>query len=153
MHAENITTLVMGSPVTTPHSIPVLHTSTPSCVGEPFMVNGEIYRVTALSFGTPHGAVLVEDIDSVDVETLGAALGTHARFPKGASIVFFQVYDKNSIKVRLWQRAIGETPLTPEAVCVAGTAAKMLKKIHTGDVRILMGDYSIQVNCNTQKSE
>lgn len=133
----------MGSPITAPVLVPVEHKSTPTCINDPFMVDGKCYPVTAMSFGTPHGAVFVDDVDSVDVPALGSALGTHPLFPKGASIVFIQVLgkalDKGDLKARVWQHGAGETDFAPEAVCVAGTAAMMLQKILLSKVNVHMG--------------
>ena len=129
MKTINSATISLGALITAPVLVPVEHKSTPSCINDPFMANGEWYKVTAMSFGTPHGAVFVDDVDSVDVPILGSALGTHPLFPEGASIVFIQMLDKENLKVRLWQRNEGETAFTPEAACVAGTAAMMLQKV------------------------
>ena len=74
----------------------------------------------------PHGVVIVDDMDSVDVPALGRALGTHPLFPEGASIIFIQVLDQKSIKARLWQYGEGEKKVAPVAVCVEGVASMML---------------------------
>jgi diaminopimelate epimerase len=141
-------TILFNKPITTPFLIPVIHASTPNCISDPFMVDGVCYRVTAMSFGSPHGAVVVDNVDTVDVPTIGSALGTHCLFPKGASIVFIQVLDRETIKARLWQLNEGEIPFTPEAVCVAGTAAIMLQKILTTKATVLMGGNEFQVEWN-----
>jgi len=142
MLTKSTETVMMGKPITAPRLILVLHSATPACVAEPFMVGGTPYQVTALSFGTPHGAVLVEDVDSVDVPSLGRALGTHALFPMGASIVFLQVLDGDQVKARLWQRDGSGIEFTREAACVAGTAAMMLQKVIKTQARVSMGDVS-----------
>lgn len=141
---ENVT-VSFGKPITAPCLIPVTHASTPNCVNDPFMVDGGCYKVTALSFGSPHGVVIVEDVDAVNVTSLGSSLGTHSLFPKGASIVFVQMLDKETLKARLWQLNEGERPFTSEAVCVAGTVAMMLQKILTGKANVLMGGNAFQV--------
>ena len=145
MDATNNVTISLGQPITVPCLIPVLHASTPNCVSDPFMVNGECYPVTALSFGTPHGAVIVNDVESVDVPSLGSALGTHELFPDGASIVFIQVLDNETVRARLWQRGEGETAFTPEAVCVTATAAMILQKIMMYRANVLMSGNTFQV--------
>jgi len=109
------------------------------------MVNGEPYRVTALSFGSPHGAVFVDDVDDIDVASLGTALGTHKLFPHGASIVFIQVMDKKSIKARLWHKEHGGIVFTPESAGVAGTAARMLQKVSSSDISVSMNEHTVKV--------
>jgi len=145
MSTKNIEPVFMGKPVTSPCLIPVLHSATPNCVAQPFMANGKPYAVTALSFGTPHGAVVVDDVDSVDVPSLGRALGSHALFPMGASIVFLQALSASHIKARLWQRNAGETEFTREAACVAGTAAMMLQKVMQSQAEVSMGSETVRV--------
>ena len=139
------TTVSLGKPITVPVLVPVQHASTPTCINDPFMVNGECHRVTAMAFETPHGAVFVDDLDSVDVQKLGYDLGTHVLFPQGASIVFVQVLDKGSLKARLWQRGEGEISFTPEAACVAGTAAMMCQKVLYNTADVTMGDETFRM--------
>ncbi len=141
-------TVYFGNPVTVPCLIPVKHQSTPSCISVPFTVNGTCYKVTALSFGSAHGAVVVDDLDAVDVGTLGSCLGTHPLFPKGASIVFIQMLDGETLKARLWQKNEGEADFTAEAICVAGTAAMMLQKTPNSRAKVVAGDHSFQVEWN-----
>ncbi|MCL2109791.1 MAG: hypothetical protein FWH20_10655 [Oscillospiraceae bacterium] len=147
------TTVSLGSPITAPVLVPVEHRSTPMCINNPFMVNGECFRVTAMSFGTPHGAVFVDDVDSVDVATIGSALGNHVLFPQGASIVFVQVLDRENIKVRLWQKDAPQTKFTAEAACVAGTAAMMCQKILLNRVNVAMNGEVFNMNWDRGNSD
>ncbi len=140
-----------GKPVTEPCLVPVLHASTPTCINEPFMLNSICHKVTALSFGTPHGAVFIDDIDAVDAAELGEALGTHPLFPKGASIVFAEATDGDLIKARLWQFGEGLKKVTPEAVCVAGVAAMMNQKTLKSAVKVIMGGNSYSVKWDRGK--
>ncbi len=141
----NTATVSFPDPILAPVLIPVEHKATPVCIDDPFLVNGTAYKVTAMSFGSPHGAVFVDDVDSVDIVTLGAALGNHVLFPKGASIVFVQMLGSQTLKARLWQRGEGEMPSTPEAACVAGVAAMMLQKTLAREVRLCMGGEGFRV--------
>jgi len=138
-------TLVFNKPITTPFLIPVIHASTPNCVDNPFMVDGKSYGVTALSLGSPHGVVMVDNLDDIDVSKLGLSLGTHPLFPKGANIVFVQIMDKEALKARLWPQDGSETAYTFEAACAAGTAAMMLRKVSSGKIQVCMGAHSFQV--------
>ncbi|HCC34705.1 MAG TPA: hypothetical protein DEQ02_03360 [Ruminococcaceae bacterium] len=145
MSAAINTTVSLGTPVTAPCLIPVKHKSSPSCIGVPFMVNGDWRKVTALSFGTPHGAVIVDDLDAGDVGRAALSLVSHCLFPKGASIVFIQMLGRETLKARLWQQDGREMDFTPEAACVAGTAAMMLQKILSRRANVLMGGHMFLV--------
>ncbi|AGC67508.1 diaminopimelate epimerase [Thermoclostridium stercorarium subsp. stercorarium DSM 8532] len=145
-----IGTVSYGKPVMAPCLIPVEHKSTPNCINAPFMVNGECYKVTAMSFCSPHGVVFTGNVDSVDVRETGQLLGTHSLFPKGASIVFAQVLDGETIKVRIWQQNKGETGFSAEAVCIAGVTAMMLHKVLTDRVKVCAGNQEFGVEWNRE---
>lgn len=146
MENNNIASVSFGNPITAPVLVPVEHKSTPSCINDPFMVDGKCYKVTAMSLGSPHGSVLVDNVDAVDVDELGCKLGTHVLFPKGASIVFIQMLDKESIKARLWQRDEGEADFTPEGACIAGVTAMILQRIlgHEANITMTGGTYRVK---------
>lgn len=151
MQTNKMATISLGKPVTSPVLVPVKHMHTPACINNPFMVDGECFKVTAMSFGKPHGAVIVKDINSVDVEGIGSKLGTHVLFPKGAFIVFIQILDKENIAVRLWSPEEGEITFTPEAACVAGTAVMMLQKVLGYNVNVIMGENTFDVQWDRGK--
>lgn len=143
----------LGKPITSPVLIPVLHKATPNCINEPFMVDGEPYNVTCVSFKTPHGVVFVDEINNIDVSSIGQSLGTHPLFPIGASIVFVQVTSNESLKARLWQKGQGEIDFTPESVCVAATATRILQKTLKDEICVAMGSSNYQVICDRNAEE
>lgn len=145
MNLMNEASVFLGKPITSPALISVRHTSSPSCVNEPFMVNGDIYFVTCLSFKNPHGVVFVEDLSNTDVAAVGPTLEAHPRFPAGANIVFAQVLENGSLAVRLWQKGVGEVDFSPEGACVAGAAAIMLQRVLDHEVNVNMGGRSYTV--------
>ncbi len=139
----------MGKPITAPVLIPVEHKSSPSVINEPFMIGSETYNVTCVSFGSPHGVVVVKELENTDVEGIGMKLGSHALFPDGANIVFIQIIDREHIKARVWQQDGGkEVPNTKEAVSVAMIAAFMLGYVKS-QVKVSMGGQDFQISWNS----
>jgi diaminopimelate epimerase len=136
---ENQTkTISLGKPITAPCLVPVIHAATPNCINEPFMLNGDIHKVTAISLGTPHGAVIVNDIEKVDVPALGKELGTHRLFPEGANIAFVQLIDGETVKARFWKRNEGEVDYTLESVGVAATVVMMLQRVKLNLCKVIV---------------
>lgn len=72
----------------------------------------------AVSMGNPHCVVLVDDIDTAEVETLGPLLECHERFPEKVNVGFMQIVDQNHIKLRVYERGAGET-----LACGSGASA------------------------------
>ena len=69
--------------------------------------------------GNPHGVIFVDDVSSIDVKALGMALSHHEAFPKQANIGFCQVLNKNSLKLRVFERGAGETLACGTGACAA----------------------------------
>lgn len=79
--------------------------------------------VHSLNTGVPHAIVFVPDADKAMVQQLGQELRYHAHFaPKGTNVNFVQALEKNSIRVRTYERGVeGET-----LACGTGVAASAL---------------------------
>lgn len=72
-----------------------------------------------VSMGNPHGVLCVEEVQSAPVARLGALLERHERFPNRANIGFMQVLAKNRIRLRVFERGVGETMACGTGACAA----------------------------------
>ena len=137
-------TVSYGSPVMAPCLIPVIHASTPSCINERFMVEGETYYVTSFSLQGSFGAVITNSIDTLDVSSIGGTLSTHPLFPLGADIVFVEIEHKDMIKARLYHKGEGEVSFSERGACAAFVAARILDKTY-GSSLVAMGNKTCRV--------
>lgn len=80
--------------------------------------------ITALSLGNPHAVQWVEDVERAPVETEGALIARHARFPEGVNAGFMQVMDRRTIKLRVYERGAGETLACGTGACAAVVAGR-----------------------------
>lgn len=71
-----------------------------------------------VSLGNPHAVVEVDSVDSASVGILGAALSTHPDFPRGVNVGFMQIDSPSSVRLRVYERGVGET-----LACGTGAAA------------------------------
>ena len=120
----------MGRAEFAPEKIPAA-ISGESIIDRPVEVLGETYRVTALSMGNPHAVIFVEDVERVDIERLGPAFENHPLFPARVNTEFVQIIDRNTLKMRVWERGSGET-----LACGTGATASLAAAFvcgHTGD--------------------
>ena len=122
-----------GCPVMEPYLIPVIHNSTPSCINVPFMAEGQAFNVTSFSLKSgaearPYGAVIMDNVDDLDIALYGKALSAHPLFPLGADIVFVEVKSKGLLKARLYEKGHGESGFTESGACAAFVAARILQK-------------------------
>lgn len=76
-------------------------------------------RFGAASMGNPHAVLQVEDTDQAQVEDIGNFLGKHEIFPEGCNIGFAQLLDRSSIRLRVFERGVGETLACGSGACAA----------------------------------
>jgi len=76
-----------------------------------------------VSMGNPHVVFFVEDVGSVPVEEIGAAVERHPLFPERVNVGFAQIKDRNRIRLRVWERGAGLTKACGTGACAALVAA------------------------------
>ena len=116
----------MGEPILKPELIPV-DADGDKLVGVPLEVDGEIYSVTTVSMGNPHAVVYLDEVDSLDIASLGPKFETHRFFPKHTNTEFVQVVNKGTLKMRVWERGAGET-----LACGTGACAVLVSSVLNG---------------------
>lgn len=107
----------MGEPVLQPDQVPFeATTQAPSYSLEQ---DGYNYTLGVVSMGNPHAVLVVDDVASAPVFELGSKLEQHPRFPNKANIGFMQIIDRNTIKLRVFERGVGETKACGTGACAA----------------------------------
>lgn len=113
----------MGAPVLAPLSVPFV-ADEPAPIYE-IDVEGEIFDISVVSMGNPHGVLLVDDVDEAEVDVLGPMLEAHPRFPMRANIGFMQVVSPKEINLRVFERGVGETMACGTGACAAVVAGSL----------------------------
>jgi diaminopimelate epimerase len=111
----------MGEPSFEPAALP-FDAPAPSAAGPPFYaieVDGRMVEIGAVSMGNPHAVLSVDDVDAAPVATLGPAIERHARFPRRVNVGFMQVIDPARIRLRVFERGVGETLACGTGACAA----------------------------------
>lgn len=83
-------------------------------------------QLLRVSMGNPHAVIFVDNIHHAPVDTLGAELTGHSEFPEGANIGFCQVIDQGFVRLRVYERGVGETQACGSGACAAATAGQVL---------------------------
>jgi diaminopimelate epimerase len=93
----------------------------PALAAEPFEVAGQL--VYPVRVGNPHGVVFVDDPDRVDVAAVGARIEHDTRFPDRANAEFVAVAGSDRVRMRIWERGVGETMASGTGATAAAFAA------------------------------
>ncbi len=136
-------TVNMGQPILEASEIPVVAGMSP-VVGEKIVVDGKEYEMTCVSMGNPHAIVYVDSTDDLDIEAVGPLFENHEKFPERTNTEFIQVVDRNTLKMRVWERGSGETLACGTGAC-ATVVASVLNGLceNTATVKLLGGDLKI----------
>lgn len=136
---NNTVCVNMGRPFFEPKKIPfnVLNNKKQYSL----FVKNKIIKFGVVSIGNPHCVLLVKNIKFANVDFLGPILEKHALFPKKTNVVFVQIINDKYIKIRVYERDIGETKSCGSGACAA-VAVGINQGILKNSVRVeLIGGY------------
>ena len=85
-------------------------------------VNDETVMCGVVGLGNPHCVIAVDNVDTAPVDTLGAAVAAHERFPESVNVGFMQQLSADEIKLRVFERGVGETQACGSGACAAAVA-------------------------------
>ena len=84
--------------------------------------DGDTVEAAVLSMGNPHAVQRVEDIERAPVAIEGPQIESHERFPRRVNAGFMQVLDRGRIRLRVYERGVGETLACGTGACAAVVA-------------------------------
>lgn len=114
---ENNIKVDMGVPILAPEDVPFIS----AAQANSYIINNQAkhYEVGVVSMGNPHCTLIVDDVEQAPVHTLGKQLRDHHQFPRQANIGFMQILDRKTIKLRVFERGVGETMACGTGACAA----------------------------------
>ncbi|MBU3087872.1 diaminopimelate epimerase [Clostridium gasigenes] len=136
----------MGEAILNSREIPVLH-SQENIINEKITIDEIDYYITCISMGNPHCVVFIDDIDNLDLKTIGPKFENHSMFPDRINTEFVEIIDENTVKMRVWERGSDETLACGTGACavvVASVLNNYCKKDNDITVKLLGGDLTIK---------
>lgn len=88
--------------------------------------NMRTIEIGAVSMGNPHAVWRVPSVSDAPVDSLGPLIENHARFPKRVNAGFMEVVSRNHIRLRVWERGVGETLACGTGTCAAVAVGRKL---------------------------
>lgn len=120
VESDNQVTVDMGRPRMRPDKIPFQADDKAPLY--PIDVLDQTLQISAVNVGNPHCVLRVDNVLDADVENLGPALEGHERFPQRVNAGFMQIVDRSHIRLRVFERGVGETLACGTGACAAVVA-------------------------------
>lgn len=129
-------TVAMGSPSFARSAIPMRGPAWETFLQQPFAAEGIVATASAVSMGNPHLVLFIPaDPEEVRVESVGPVLEHHELFPERTNVEFARVIAPDTIRVRVWERGVGETLACGTGACAVAAAAEQASLVK-GDVKV-----------------
>ncbi len=107
----------------------------------------DIYNIVGidmhlLSIGNPHAVIIVDNLDSIDIKAIGSKIQQDSIFLNSINVGFMQIVAKDKIKLRVFERGVGETLACGSGACAAVAVGikqklldnKVIVKLNGGNV-------------------
>ena len=92
----------------------------------PLVLAGDAQQETlvlaVLSMGNPHAVLQVDDVATAPVALQGPRVQSSRAFPRGVNVGFMQIVDRGQIRLRVFERGVGETLACGSGACAAVVA-------------------------------
>jgi len=82
------------------------------------------HSVRPVGVGNPHAVLFADAVDEAAVEEIGSTIERDAIFPDGSNVEFVELEEGDRIKVRVWERGVGETQASGTGSAAAAFAAR-----------------------------
>lgn len=142
VETDNKVTVNMGVPVFEPERIPLIAGKQNDTYD--IDLDGTTVNIAALALGNPHAVQIVDNVDNALVDEQGPLIESHPRFPNRVNAGFMQIIDRDRIRVRVYERGVGETLACGSGACAAVVAGKT-RGLLDDEVEVLLRGGSLTV--------
>lgn len=77
-----------------------------------------------VNIGNPHAVFFLDDnVEEMQISEIGRAIETHSMFPQKTNVEFCNIRPDKTIRMRVWERGVGETQACGSGACATAVAA------------------------------
>lgn len=110
----------------------------------PLDVDGETLHVGVVAIGNPHAVTWIDDVKTIDIQRFGPVIEHHPRFPNRVNAGFAEVISRSEIRLRVYERGVGETQACGTGACAA-VAVGIAQGILDNEVCVHLSGGDLQV--------
>jgi len=135
----------MGVPILSPAKIPVIWNDD-TMIDKEVCVGGITYNITCVSMGNPHAIIFIEDdVNDLQLAAIGPLFENHMIFPAKTNTEFVNVIDRNTLRMRVWERGAGETLGCGTGASAVAVAA-ILNDLCQRDVTVMLKGGNLKIS-------
>lgn len=145
--AEHMIAVNMGEPIFNPKLIPFISNIEKNeySISLDLPDQKDIINMAVLSMGNPHAVIIVKDVLKADVEKLGPRLESHILFPKRVNVGFMEIITPHHIRLRVYERGVGETLACGTGACAA-VVSGIKSQLLSSPVKVDMSGGSLSIH-------
>lgn len=113
---------------------------------------GLTFKITALSMGNPHCVIFVEDGEKMPFNEIGYLIEHHPLFPRKTNVEFVEIVNKRKIKMRVWERGVGETLACGTGAC-ASVVASVLNNLTERRVTVTLPGGQLEIYWDEKQNQ
>lgn len=139
----------LGKPILSPEDIPVLLDFSP-VIDFPLVAGDRTFNATILSTGTTHTIIFFKDLPDEIFLEYSPRIENNPIFPERTSVIWVTEEDEDELKIRIWERGVGETLSCGTGACAA-VVAKVLKNGNRTNYRVTSKGGTLSVDWRNKK--
>jgi len=116
----------MGAPRLRPSDIPVTADGD-AALDVAVEAAGQALTLTCVGMGNPHAVAFVDSVAGFPLDVVGPAVENHPLFPRRTNFEVVEVVDPAHLRMRVWERGVGETQACGTGACAAAVAARLVR--------------------------
>lgn len=133
----------MGMPKFLPKEIPFI-ADEPDSLYDIALANSESLSIDVVNMGNPHAVTIVPDVLTADVAKIGPQVESHERFPERVNAGFMQIIDEKNVRLRVFERGVGETLACGTGACAAAVSG-MRRGLLSNNVKVELAGGTLQI--------
>ncbi|PPI87679.1 diaminopimelate epimerase [Candidatus Pantoea edessiphila] len=142
---DNLVCVDMNEPIFEPSKIPLKMCQTQELYS--IEIDDRCFKFGMVSIGNPHCVIQVQDIKTAQVNFLGPLIEKHSYFPESTNVNFMEVVNNENIRLRVYERGVGETYACGSGACAA-VACGIIQGILSSKVSVNLIGGTLSVSWN-----
>lgn len=87
------------------------------------------HEVHPFAIGNPHAVLFVDDVETAPVLELGPTIENDPLFPNRTNVEFVELLEGGGIRVRIWERGVGETRASGTGAAASAYIAHTIRDV------------------------